>query len=227
MTRLGGRRRWGVISGRLRGPRMGISIRRSAMGRGLESRPQRTRAGRIVFRWGWPGSKGDAGIRRRECLGREDSENAAQLRGKGTGIISVGGVLYMWVAGPESLTVPETQLAVSRDLSKTWSHVDWKWTMRDRLFAGASVNHGKDDAGAKDEYVYSCFTRLATVLEKPRNWTHEVPGQVDLARVPRSKIIDQAAWEWFAGVDDRGRPGGRRISRRGWRLLRIRTGSRL
>jgi hypothetical protein len=113
-------------------------------------------------------------------------------------------VLYLWVAGPESLTVPETQLAVSRDLSKTWSLVDWKWTMRDRLFAGTFVNHGKDDAGAKDEYVYSCFTRLPAVPEKPRNWTHEVPGQVDLARVHKSKITDQAGWEWFAGLDEQG-----------------------
>src|SRR5436190_7902982 len=138
--------------------------------------------------------------------GGKQAENPAQFHGKGTGIISVGGVLYMWVAGAESLTVPETRLAVSRDLSKTWSLVDWKWTLQDRLFAGAFINHGQDNAGAKDDYVYSCFTRLAAVPEKPRNWTHEIPGQVDLARVHKSKIAEQPAWEWLVGLDVAGQP---------------------
>ncbi|HVJ69146.1 MAG TPA: DUF4185 domain-containing protein [Caulifigura sp.] len=136
--------------------------------------------------------------------GGKAAEHSAQFQGKGTGIISVDGVLFMWVAGPESLTVPETRLAVSRDLSKTWQLAEWKWTMQDRLFAGAFVNHGRDNAGAKDDFIYAAFTRLAKVPQKPRNWTHEVPGQVDLARAPKSRLLEQGAWEWFAGFDDAG-----------------------
>jgi hypothetical protein len=142
----------------------------------------------------------------RNVRGGKQAENAAQFSGKGTGLISVDGALFMWVAGPDSLTVPETRLAVSRDLSKTWSLVDWKWTMQDRLFAGVFVNHGQDNAGAKDEFVCACFTRLAAIPAKPRNWAHEVPGQVDLARVHRSKITGREAWDWFEGLDETGRP---------------------
>lgn len=137
------------------------------------------------------------------------AENPAQFAGKGTGILSVGGVLYMLMAGPGSNTVPETRLAVSRDHSRTWQLADWNWTaVRDRVFAGAFLNFGKDYEGARDEYVYAYFTHLddPPPADKPRNWRYEVPGRVALARVPKDRLLDRAAWQWFAGFDDRGGP---------------------
>jgi hypothetical protein len=136
--------------------------------------------------------------------GGKDAQNPATFTGKGTGILCVGGVLYMWVAGPGSLCVPETRLAVSRDHSRTWQLADSMWTMQDRLFAGTFLNFGRAYAGARDEYVYAYFTRVDPPPDKPRNWVHEVPGRVDLARVPRDRILDRTAYEWFAGRDDRG-----------------------
>jgi hypothetical protein len=93
---------------------------------------------------------------------------------------------------------------VSRDHARSWTLTEWKWTMHDRLSAGTFLNFGRDYAGARDGYVYAYFTRLAAVPEKPRNWTHEVPGRVDLARVPKDRILDRTAYEWFTGMDVRG-----------------------
>lgn len=136
--------------------------------------------------------------------GGKNAENPAQFTGKGTGILCVGGVLYMWVAGPDSFCVPQTCLAVSRDYSRTWHLADWKWTMQDRLFAGNFLNFGKDYQHARDDYVYAYFTRIDNPPppDQPRNWIHEAPGRVDLARVPKSAMLDRTAYEWFAGLSD-------------------------
>jgi len=112
----------------------------------------------------------------------------------------------MMVAGPESLCVPETRVAVSCDHARSWRLSDWKWTMQDRLFAGTFLNFGQNYQGARDEYVYVYFTRIDVPPERPRNWIHEVPGRVDLARVPRERILTKDAYEWFAGRDEEGRP---------------------
>jgi hypothetical protein len=136
--------------------------------------------------------------------GGKDAQNPATFEGKGTGILCVDGVLYMWVAGPGSTTVPETQLAVSSDHSRTWRLADWKWTMHDGVFAGTFLNFGRDYAGARDDFTYSYFTRLDTVPDKPRNWMHEVPGRIDLARVPKDRMLEKAGYEWFAGLNERG-----------------------
>jgi hypothetical protein len=145
---------------------------------------------------------GPADYAGKNVWGGKDAENPAQFEGKGTGIVCVNGVLYMWVAGPGSLTVPRTRLAVSRDHAQTWTLVEWEWTMEHRLFAGAFVNVGKNHEAAPDAYVYACFTRVEPVPDKPRNWIHERPGRVDLARVPKEHILEREAWEWFAGVNE-------------------------
>lgn len=142
----------------------------------------------------------------RNVWGGKAAEHPATFDGKGTGILSLGGALYMWVAGPGSLCVPETQLAVSRDYAATWERANWKWTMQDRLFAGNFLDCGRDGAEARDGYIYAYFTRLAAIPEQPRNWIHERPGQVDLARAPRERLLEQSAWEWFEGTSAEGVP---------------------
>lgn len=137
--------------------------------------------------------------------GGKNHEYPAQFSGKGTGIICVNKTLYMFWAGPESFTVPETRIAVSHDHSKTWALSDWKWTHHDHLFAGTFINFGKNNAGAKDNFVYALFTHLPEVPKENRNWQYEVPGQVDLARVSSDRVFDQNAYEWFCGLDANGK----------------------
>ena len=135
-----------------------------------------------------------------------EAENPAQFKGKGTGILSLDGTLYMWVADAGSKVVSNARLAISKDHSKTWNLSDWQWTMEDRLFAGVFVNCGRDYADSPDDFVYACFTRVDPPPKEPRNWIHERPGLVDLARCPKERLPFQGSWEWFAGFDGQGIP---------------------
>jgi hypothetical protein len=138
--------------------------------------------------------------------GGKNTENPAQFGGKPTGLICIEGVLYMFWGGPASTTIQETRLAVSYDHSKTWTLMDWKWTMQDKLFAGTFINFGKDNADARDDFVYAFFSRLSEVPEEKRSWIYEVPGQIDLARVRKNQLLKKESWEWYAGLDTRGNP---------------------
>lgn len=135
-----------------------------------------------------------------------EAENTAQFTGKGTGIICIDGVLYMWVCGKDSKVVSNVQLAISKDHSKSWTLMDWNWDMRDGLSAGVFVNSGRDYSDAPDDFVYAFFTHVNKPPEKPRGWIHERPGLVDLARCSRENMETKSAWEWFAGLDANGAP---------------------
>ena len=106
----------------------------------------------------------------------------------------------MWVGGPDSRVIENTQLAVSRDHSQTWELAPWKWTINDRLFAGTFLNCGQNNSDARDDYVYSYFTRIEIAPQPRRSWIHERPGMVDLARVPAKQLLRREAYEWFAGL---------------------------
>jgi hypothetical protein len=136
--------------------------------------------------------------------GGKDAASPAEVIGKGTGIICVDGVLYMWVGRPQ--IVAPTTLAFSRDHGRTWQFVDWDWRLQDGVSTGVFVNSGRDHADAPDRYVYACFTRTNFIPEKPRNWLYERPGRIDLARVARDSLANKTAWEWFAGADENGAP---------------------
>lgn len=138
--------------------------------------------------------------------GGVNAENPAQFTGKGTGILCVSGVLYMWVAGSDSKVVSDVRLAVSSDHSKTWDLVDWHWTMAEGLSAGVFVNCGRNYADAPDDFIYACFTRVDPPPEQPRGWIHERPGLMDLARCPPGRLRLKDSWEWFAGIDSQGQP---------------------
>ncbi|MGH7994719.1 MAG: hypothetical protein ACREFX_00030 [Opitutaceae bacterium] len=96
------------------------------------------------------------------------ARHPATFCGKCGSMISVGGVIYAWVeswynstpldfvqCGPNPFP-PRTRMAWSRDLGKTWQLSRWAVTeKRGRLdLAGQFLNFGRDDAGARDRYVY-------------------------------------------------------------------------
>ncbi len=60
------------------------------------------------------------------------------------------------------------------------------------------LNFGRDYSGARDEFVYT--------YSQDGPSAYESDNQVLLARVPKRKIRDRAAWEFLAAVDDSGRP---------------------
>ena len=91
--------------------------------------------------------------------GGKSPENPAQFKGKSYGIISVGGVLYMWVAlvYEEGNWLHNTRLAWSTDHGATWQKASWAFTFSDGLTVPTFLNFGKDYAGARDTYVYSYY----------------------------------------------------------------------
>lgn len=132
--------------------------------------------------------------------GGHDGENRATFGGKSYGILSVGGVLYAWWGpGSGDAFTSETRVLRSPDHGKTWKKSDWRFTRSDELYAGTFCNFGKDYAGARDNFVYSYFPRGT-------RWAINKPGKVDLARVPKDRIMDRGAYEFFAGFDRGGKP---------------------
>jgi hypothetical protein len=113
---------------------------------------------------------------------------------KGWGLLSVGGVLYLWM-GHADRNGAQAQLAWSKDHGLTWTHADWRFA---ELGLVGLINFGKDYAGARDKFVYA--------------YSHDGPradGPADrfvLMRVPQDEITQRAAWQFFVRRDERGQP---------------------
>jgi hypothetical protein len=193
-TDLGGRRPSVRLVGRRR------RLRRHEQRRAGQPRlrPRRGRLGRLP------------GLQR---VGRQEPENPAQFNGKSWGTICVKGVLYSWIV-PD---VPDTggprdhyryiELAQSTDYGATWTKADWRWTGEDNLMIPTFLNFGKNNAGARDEFVYSYFIRpqYPGVRERGDDGhglnVHK-PGALFLARGHQDRIFESRdAYEWFTGTD--------------------------
>ncbi len=111
--------------------------------------------------------------------------------GKASGMLMVDGVLYMWVRNRAN-----AQLAVSRDQGSTWRWVDWKWTTS--FGAPTFLTAGPDHKDAPDEFVY--------VVSQDHDSAYKPADQMVMARVPRQRITDQDAYQFFAGMNSHGQP---------------------
>jgi CubicO group peptidase (beta-lactamase class C family) len=110
---------------------------------------------------------------------------------KASGMLSVGGVLYMWVRN-----VDNSQLACSADHGRTWTWCDWKFTAG--FGCPTFLNYGQDYAGARDRYVY---------VFSPDSDSAYVPAdRMVLARVHQTHIAERDAYEFFAGLGPGGNP---------------------
>jgi len=119
---------------------------------------------------------------------------------KASGMLMVDGVLYMWVRNAGN-----AQLAWSQDRGRTW---EWGFKLADGFGAPAFLNFGRNYAGARDGYVYT--------YSQDGSSAYESYDGVALARAPRVRIRERAAYEFFARLDERGAPVWTRdIARRG------------
>jgi CubicO group peptidase (beta-lactamase class C family) len=115
---------------------------------------------------------------------------------KTSGLLMVDGVLYMLARNARN-----SQLAWSTDHAKTWTWADWKFTTS---FGHPSfLNFGKNYAGARDGYVY--------VYSHDNDSAYEPSPRMVLARVPKNRIRDRSAYEffrspgvWTANIGERG-----------------------
>jgi len=136
---------------------------------------------------------------------------AGPFDGKSYGIISIQGILYAWW-GPGSgrTSYGETRLLISPDKGVTWTKSSWDFTeVDDKLIMPTILNFGKDNAGARDSFVYHYFIRKDPV-DSSGLGIHKggspATGKIDLARVPNNELMDISAYEFYSGLDGSGNP---------------------
>ncbi|MGH7127912.1 MAG: DUF4185 domain-containing protein [Planctomycetaceae bacterium] len=110
---------------------------------------------------------------------------------KASGMLMVDGVLYLWVRNAGN-----SQLAWSSDHGKSWTWSDWRFTTS--FGCPTFLNFGRNYAGARDEYVY--------VYSHDSDSAYEPADRMVLARVPKQRIRERDAYEFFAGLNDDGQP---------------------
>jgi hypothetical protein len=142
--------------------------------------------------------------------GGVNAPHPAPFGGKSEGILALGKTLYLWRDGDKSSLeyFKFFELWRSDDLGATWratgvrfSKVEGDYPPNDAgMFAPAFLQFGKAYAGARDDYVY---VYAADIID-PTHWNIRLPGRVNLLRVARSKIESKDAYEFLAGLDQRG-----------------------
>ena len=135
---------------------------------------------------------------------RSDQETLGNGRKgkKAWGILSVEGVLYLWM-GHADQRGGQAQLAWSDDHAKSWKFADWKFK---ELGLIGFVNFGRDYAGARDEYVYA-YSHDGPQADTPAS-------RFVLLRVPKTKILQRNAYEFFSGIVNDKPTWSRRITAR-------------
>jgi hypothetical protein len=110
---------------------------------------------------------------------------------KASGILCVDGALYLWTRNAGN-----AQLAWSKDHGKTWQWAGWKFTTS--FGCPMFLNFGKNYADARDEFVY--------VYSHDSDSAYVPADRMVLARAPKQSITERGAYEFFRGLDERGRP---------------------
>lgn len=139
--------------------------------------------------------------------GTPDDFNGANLRSpsieqrgagrsgrKGWGLLSVHGVLYLWL-GHADRKGGQSQLAWSKDHGRTWSYADWRFEQFGLI---GLINFGQDYSGARDEFVYA-YSHDGPKADTPAD-------RFILMRVPQDRIATREAYQFFVRRDAQGRP---------------------
>jgi CubicO group peptidase (beta-lactamase class C family) len=128
------------------------------------------------------------GINIRSQSGERTGNGAAGP--KASGMLMVNGVLYMWVRNTGN-----SQLAWSEDHGRTWN---WGFRFDTSFGSPTFLNFGKNYQGARDGYVYT--------YSQDGPSAYESSDGVVLARVPKDRIRERSAYEFFAGLQESGQP---------------------
>lgn len=110
---------------------------------------------------------------------------------KASGMLMVDGVLYLVVRNAAN-----SKLGWSTDHGLTWTWADWKFT--ESFGCPTFLNYGKNHAGACDRFVY--------VYSHDSGSAYERADRMVLARVPREKMRERGAYEFFVKIGAKGEP---------------------
>lgn len=146
------------------------------------------------------------GVTTKNIWGGYETENTPTFGGKVDTLISVGGVLYgIGAVFPGTAGVShsggadEQRLVYSTNLGKSWSFTSWAFCTETSatVCPGGFINFGKDNAGARDGYVYAYAGSGWWLTDADFNTSY-------LMRVPNNEVLTQSAWQYFAGLDSSG-----------------------
>lgn len=120
---------------------------------------------------------------------------------KASGMLMVDGRLYMLLRNAGN-----AELAWSDDRARTWQHAPWRF--EESFGCPTFLNFGKDYQGARDGLVY--------IYSHDSPSAYQPADRTVLARVPKQRLTDRTAYEFFAGTDAHGQPKwSRQIADRG------------
>lgn len=129
------------------------------------------------------------GVNIRSETGERLGEGKAGL--KASGMLCVDGTLYMLARNAGN-----SQIAWSKDHGRTWTWCDWKFETS--FGAPTFMNYGRDYAEARDDYIY--------IYSNDSDSAYVPADRMVLARVPRDRIRDRQAYDFFKGLDGQGSP---------------------
>lgn len=110
---------------------------------------------------------------------------------KASGILMIDGVLYLWLRNAGN-----SQLAWSADHGANWTWSPWKFT--ESFGCPTFLNFGKNYQGARDAFVY--------VYSPDSNSAYDAADSFVLARVPKEKVREREAYEFFRERNGQGDP---------------------
>ena len=105
---------------------------------------------------------------------------------KASGLLMVDGILYLMVRNAAN-----SQLVWSSNRGRTWTWSTWKFDVS--FGAPTFLNFGRNYQGARDEFVY--------VYSHDSNSAYERADRMVLARVPKDRIRDRSAYQFFETLD--------------------------
>jgi CubicO group peptidase (beta-lactamase class C family) len=109
---------------------------------------------------------------------------------KASGMLMSGGVLYVLVRN-----VGNSQLLWSKDHGRTWES---GFKLESGFGSPTFLNFGRNYAGARDNFIY--------IYSQDGPSAYESDNQLELARIPKDRITDRSALEFFQRLDEHGRP---------------------
>ncbi|MBT4609472.1 MAG: serine hydrolase [Gemmatimonadetes bacterium] len=127
---------------------------------------------------------------------RSDGERLGSGRQgeKSSGLLCIDGVIYIFVRNADH-DGHTSRLGWSTDHMKSWSWADWSFA---ELGHVSFIDFGRDYADARDDFVY------VTSHDDPSAYVQA--DHYVLGRVPKEKLADPGAYEFFVEVNDRGEP---------------------
>ncbi len=116
--------------------------------------------------------------------------------GKSYGVLAVGSTLYAWSRQNSGNFANSNAVMVrSTNGGSSWRRL-WGYPLSSAINTGTFLQFGAGYSGARDNYVYSYFARSTG-----GRFFVSKPGRIDLARVPRDRVHEQSAYEFFAGMN--------------------------